>query len=539
MTPSLLSSGLEDLGSVAAAVIDPAGNVLEANQGFRKVAPPTGGDAPWNAASFFLQPTFSDLLAARGDGPVVYRGLLSFGRPGDIAVSLTGTVRLSEGNLLVVAEHPVQEYERLTHAMIRLNEDLAFTQRELVREIRQRRQAEEGWRAASLYSRSLIEATLDPLVTVSEEGRILDANQAMATATGTSREALLESAFSSYFTDPAAAGEAHRDALAKGTTRDRLLAIRHTSGSFTDVLCNATVFEDMQRHRRSILTAARDVTDRLRLEREVAAQREVQFRTNRLAALGTFAKGVAHEINNPLTYVCNYLELALLSLGRDPASGEGDSTLQEARFGLERALTGAHRIGQVVGALRRVAWEPVTESRDIIDLNDVVAALVPVAERSTPPGVHLISSTATKPLYVAGNAGELQELLSALVQNAVQAVAPVGGRVTVVSREVEGRIELRVEDNGPGIPEGMEERLFAPFATTKPGATGLGLTIAHTIARLHNGDLVVERLPRGVAFVVTLPAATHAPPAKLEDEDTVSAAFGSAEEGQGAGVSKK
>ena len=139
------------------------------------------------------------------------------------------------------------------------------------RDVTERKQAEEKVRAASLYSRSLIEASLDPLVTISAEGTITDVNKATEEVTGLSREQLIGSDFSTYFTNPAEAKAGYRKVFTVGFVRDYPLAIRHTSGKITDVLYNATVYRNEAGEIQGVFAAARDVTERKQAEEKVRA----------------------------------------------------------------------------------------------------------------------------------------------------------------------------------------------------------------------------------------------------------------------------
>jgi PAS domain S-box-containing protein len=121
--------------------------------------------------------------------------------------------------------------------------------------------AEKALHAASLYTRSLIEASLDPLVTISADGKVMDVNEALELVTGVNRKELIGSDFSDYFTDPARAKEGYQKVFTDGLVRDYPLAIRHTSGKVIDVLYNATVYKSDAGEVQGILAAARDITE--------------------------------------------------------------------------------------------------------------------------------------------------------------------------------------------------------------------------------------------------------------------------------------
>jgi PAS domain S-box-containing protein len=115
-------------------------------------------------------------------------------------------------------------------------------------------------RNASQYARSLIEASLDPLVTISPEGKITDVNEATIKVTGEARERLIGTVFSDYFTEPLDARTGYQEAFGKGFVTDYPLTIRHKDGRLTDVLYNASVYRDTSGNVLGVFAAARDVT---------------------------------------------------------------------------------------------------------------------------------------------------------------------------------------------------------------------------------------------------------------------------------------
>ncbi len=137
------------------------------------------------------------------------------------------------------------------------------------RDITDARRAEAALRTAGLYARSLIEASLDPLVTISAEGKITDVNEATVKATGVAREALIGTDFSDYFTEPQRARAGYREVFEKGFVIDYPLTIRHMDGRLTEVLYNASVYRDEAGAVIGVFAAARDVTERKRTEQQL------------------------------------------------------------------------------------------------------------------------------------------------------------------------------------------------------------------------------------------------------------------------------
>lgn len=136
-------------------------------------------------------------------------------------------------------------------------------------DITERKMAEQAALSASAYARSLIEASLDPLVTISPEGKVTDVNEATEQVTGVARGQLIGSDFSDYFTEPERARDGYRHVLEKGFVRDYPLAIRNVSGATIDVLYNASLYQDESGETLGVFAAARDITERKRSEDEL------------------------------------------------------------------------------------------------------------------------------------------------------------------------------------------------------------------------------------------------------------------------------
>ena len=219
-----------------------------------------------------------------------------------------------------------------------------------------------------------------------------------------------------------------------------------------------------------------------RARRERRASDEIGDRDERLASLGRFAAGIAHEIRNPITNVIGFAALARErcedeSLLRDLAAIEEEARRCEA---ITDSVTAFSR----VPAIRPEPLDPVT-------------LLV------APPGLELAVEGDAAGTRIMGDRVLLRRVLENLLENARHAGAR---RVTVVIERVGADLRLRVRDDGRGIPAAIVERLFEPFATSRPGGLGLGLAIARGIVAAHGGTLVARNQPAGGAeFEVVLP----------------------------------
>ncbi|MBI5352865.1 MAG: PAS domain S-box protein [Chloroflexi bacterium] len=160
----------------------------------------------------------------------------------------------------------------------------------------ERRQAEETLQAASSYNRRLIEASIDPLVTIGPDGKITDVNEATEIATGVPRARLIGDDFSNYFTEPQKANDGYRKVLAEGLVRDYPLTIRHISGKTTDVLYNATGYKNAAGEIQGVFAAARDITERKQVE-DALRQSESQLNeAQRIAHIGSWQLDIVNNV---------------------------------------------------------------------------------------------------------------------------------------------------------------------------------------------------------------------------------------------------
>jgi diguanylate cyclase (GGDEF)-like protein/PAS domain S-box-containing protein len=164
-------------------------------------------------------------------------------------------------------------------------------------DVTERKEAEKQLRSAWLYTRSLLEASLDPLVTISPDGKITDVNPATERVTGVPHGQLIGTDFSGYFTQPAEADAGYRQVFDQGSVRDYPLAIRHTSGAVTDVLYSATVYRSENGEVAGVFAAARDITERKRAEAEI---RRLNDRLEERVLAGTAQLDASNKENDEL-----------------------------------------------------------------------------------------------------------------------------------------------------------------------------------------------------------------------------------------------
>jgi signal transduction histidine kinase len=315
-----------------------------------------------------------------------------------------------------------------------------------------------------------------------------------------------------------------------GSAREIYLTLEDAAGHAVPMLANAAlrgdgeqpivdlVFLPMARRQvfeRDVLRARREASDATERADEVTrelshAQRQLVLQ-ERLAALGTMAAGIAHEINTPLAYAMANLEMLTYELETaEPAFVERvGSMVADAREGLGR-------ISEIVRTMRMLSQTDTNEATPT-----EVAPAVQSAMRLT---ASQVQRTATLTLAIApdlptvmSNPGALCQVLVNLITNAAQALPEHSrsrNRIEVRAFEDhEGSVRIEVSDNGPGIARDLQARIFEPFYTTKAsnGGTGLGLPICHRIVHAFGGSLELSSsLGAGATFVVRLPTARAA-----------------------------
>jgi C4-dicarboxylate-specific signal transduction histidine kinase len=255
-----------------------------------------------------------------------------------------------------------------------------------------------------------------------------------------------------------------------------------------------------------MVVVARDVTEQARYEAERAELRDRLTQSEKLAALGQFVAGIAHELNNPLQGVLGHVELMLHTATALPPRTKRDLKLvfREA----DRAAKIVHNLLVFAGSRR------ITRRRLNVSLV-VGRALALRAGACAAAGIDVVRDLSHKLPRVAGDSLLLQQALLNILVNAEQALATVDGpRRIVVTTASHGRhIEVSIADGGPGIAAEALPRLFEPFFTTKEvgKGTGLGLAIAYGIVQEHGGKLHAANRPEGGAvFTLELPLGSDA-----------------------------
>ncbi len=296
----------------------------------------------------------------------------------------------------------------------------------------------------------------------------------------------------------------------------QIVDVRLGEGTAHEVLAELTAVSVDYEGRECVLVTARDLTARRRLEAQVA-------RSERLASLGMLVAGVAHEINNPLTYALGNLESLHARLS-GPAGQLGQDDAEEA---LRDAIDGCNRIATIIRDLRSF-YRADDQDVAVLDPNQVVRdAVRMVAPKCV--SVARIMMDLGQVRSVLGSSTCLVQVLINLIVNAIDAMPerdPEQNVVRVSSGSRGSDVRIEVADNGKGIPPAELSRVFEPFFSRgKASGTGLGLTISRNLVEQMNGWIDVDsRVGVGTRFIVHLEAAVQGSVARSSAPPPVSAA---------------
>ena len=357
--------------------------------------------------------------------------------------------------------------------------------------------------------RAIVETSPDGLVTIDQTGIIQSFNPAAAKMFGYRAEEVIGRNVGCLMPSPDR--ERHDGYLARylRTGEKRIIGIgrevhaRRRDGTVFPV--ELAVGEVITGGHRLFAGFLHDISARREAEQRMHELRSELVHVLRLSEMGEMASGLAHELNQPLTAIINYLQ-ACRRLSLDGAAAE------RGRVGelIEKAIGQAERAGQIIRHLRQFIARGETE-RAAEQIGTVVEeaanlALIGASERGIKATFELADGL--PPALI--DRVQIQQVIINLVRNSVDALSEAGqGEITISTRQAApDMVGIEIRDTGPGLDEKVAKRLFQPFVTTKPGGIGIGLSICRTIVEAHDGLLWASDNPGGgTIFHLTLPLA--------------------------------
>ena len=377
----------------------------------------------------------------------------------------------------------------------------------------------------SEYARSLIEASKDPLVTVSMEGKIMDMNEATIRITGVERNKLIGTNFLDYFTDPQKAREVYQVIFAKGSVADYPLTIR--DHKLTEVLFNGSVYKDANGKVLGAVVVARDITEQKRIEKDIieakvyaelatAIAEEAQSKAETATGIAEsavkakqqFLSNMSHEIRTPMNAIIGFTKVVLKT----------DLTAKQKEYLTAIKMSGDSLIVLIndILDLAKVDSGKMTFEQTPFKMASSISAMVHLFEtKIQEKNLELVKEyDSSIPEVLIGDPVRLHQIILNLVSNAVKFTTK--GKITVTAKMVfedKEKVSIRfsVTDTGIGIPEEKIEKIFENFQQASSGTsrlyggTGLGLAIVKQLVEPQGGHVsVISKVNEGSTFSFTL-----------------------------------
>ncbi len=383
-------------------------------------------------------------------------------------------------------------------------------------------------RQESQYARSLIEASLDPLVTISTEGKIMDMNEATINITGLNREQLTGTDFLDYFTEPQMAREVYQEVFAKGSVANSPLTLRHKDGKLTDVLFNGSIYRDDKGNVLGVVIVARDVTEQKKVATDLteaivfaemattiaeAATKKANEATktaeDAVKAKQMFLSNMSHEIRTPLNAIIGFTKVVL----KTELSAKQKEYLTAIKMSGDALIV---LINDILDLAKVDAGKMTFEQTPFKLVHSVSAMMHLFETKIQEKNLTLIKNyDPAIPEVLLGDPIRLHQIILNLASNAVKFTKT--GCITIsISLQSETAseavLQFAVTDTGIGIPETKINDIFENFQQATSGTsrlyggTGLGLAIVKQLVEHQGGSIsVVSKIDEGSTFSFTLP----------------------------------
>ncbi len=371
----------------------------------------------------------------------------------------------------------------------------------------EQKKLDQRLRDQQFYTRSLIESNIDALMTTDPSGIITDVNKQMEALTGSTRDELIGAPFRGFFTDPERAEAAIKLVLSEKKVTDYELTARARDGTKTVVSYNATTFYDRDRTLQGVFAAARDVTERKRVEIELKQAKAAAESASRTKS--DFLASMSHEIRTPMNAIMGIADL----LAKTSLTPEQDKYVQVFRRAGDNLL---NLINDILD-LSKVEASQLELERTGFALNDHLEKVIEmVAGRAHEKGLTLVWEIAPNvPTDLLGDPTRLRQVLLNLIGNAVKFTesGEVSLRVALDGAiSIPPVLQFTVTDTGIGIPGEKLGRVFERFTqadsstTRRFGGSGLGLTISKRLVELMGGRIWAESVvDKGSVFSLLVP----------------------------------
>jgi PAS domain S-box-containing protein len=361
----------------------------------------------------------------------------------------------------------------------------------------EQKKLDQRLRDQQFYTRSLIESNIDAIMTTDPSGIITDVNKQMETLTGCTRDELIGAPFKNYFTDPERAEASIKQVLSQKKVTDYELTARARDGKETVVSYNATTFYDRHRKLQGMFAAARDVTDRKRLDQvlqeknvELESAKSVAEKANR--AKSDFLSGMSHELRSPLNAILGFAQLMESDSPPPPPSQKENITqILQAGWHLLKLINEILDLAKIEAGKVPMSAEPVS-------LADVMRDCQAIMESQAQQHAIRITFPQTDGTwFVLADQTRVKQVLINFLSNAIKYNCEQGSVEVKCTVSTPGRIRVSIKDTGAGLSPADLAQLFQPFNRLRQESgdvegTGIGLVVAKQLVELMGGEIGVE-----------------------------------------------
>ncbi|MTK64758.1 MAG: PAS domain S-box protein [Methanobacterium sp.] len=393
-----------------------------------------------------------------------------------------------------------------------LNEKLRLEHKNLEKEVKK---STAELKLSNIYNRSLIETSLDPLVTIGTDGKITDVNKAAENVTGYNRNELIGTDFSNYFTEPERASKVYEKVFKNGLVFNYPLEIKNKNGHITPVLYNASTYNG--EFGMGVFAAARDITQIKQAENDLKAyqkdlEKKVQQRTEQLSKyniklkrsneeLERFAYVSSHDLQEPLRMITLYSQL-LEKRYKDSLDSDADDFINYI-------VENAKRMKQLIEDLLEYSrLTSQTKEFDNVDLENILEQVLNNLSISITENNVKIAHEPLPTIFADDN--QMMQVFQNLITNAIKFRGKKSPEINITARNDGENWIFAFKDNGIGIKPDHQKQIFKVFnrlhTKEEYSSTGIGLSIVEKIIKHHHGQIWVEsELGKGSTFYFTVP----------------------------------
>ncbi len=372
----------------------------------------------------------------------------------------------------------------------------------------EQKKLDQRLRDQQFYTRSLIESNIDAIMTTDPSGIVTDVNKEMEALTDCTRDELIGAPFKNYFTDPARAEAGIKQVLRERRVSNYELTARARDGKTTVVSFNATTFYDRDRTLQGVFAAARDVTERKRLD-QVLQEKNIELERANLAK-SDFLSSMSHELRSPLNAILGFAQLMQI---------DGATSTPSQKGSLDQILHAGWYLLDLINSildLAQIESGKLTLSLEQVSLSDVMIECQAMIEpQRQNRGLGLTFPEFTQPCSVAADRTRLKQVLINLLSNALKYNRPGGSVAVEIDKPTPERVRISIRDTGLGLAPEKLAQLFESFnrlgqeASVEEG-TGIGLVVSKRLVELMGGVIGVESVVGvGSVFWIELMAAVE------------------------------